>query len=262
MYAEIVKEAKHHNPAPDMVFLTGDFAFAGVAEEYRILQQDFIAPLKDALPHCPFFTVPGNHDVARGRSIKPRLWIVDPEERKAFQSIDAAGAAKRSDALLPRFEAYAEFDRQVSVWGVNWVASQAGAAWWVSKVNGAQIAVVGVNTAWLCQDDEDWGKLTPGRYMLENAVAEAAKQKPDLLIVLGHHPLKSLSVEGEPADGPRVRERLKQAHALYLHGHLHASGSDRIGDALRNTLTIQAPSAFQAHDSPRWRTIAHAGATG
>ncbi|QPF93925.1 metallophosphoesterase [Bradyrhizobium commune] len=253
MYAEVVKEVERQAP-PDVVFLTGDMSFSGAEKEYRSLEESFVVPLRNALPlGCPIFTVPGNHDVARERGGKPRLWIGDADEAKAFQSIDARGAAKRKDVLLPRFSAYAAFDRRVSAWGSDWLESEAGAVWWCKEINGVRIAVAGVNTAWLCQDNNDWGKLTPGRYMLEKAIDEALKSRPEVTFVLGHHPLESLGVEGEPSDGLRIKERLKQANVLYLHGHLHASGSDRIGDALRNALTIQAPSAFQAHDDARWR---------
>jgi predicted MPP superfamily phosphohydrolase len=252
MYEQIVEKGVKGRH-PDLVFLTGDMAFAGKEKEYVSLEAALIAPLKKLLPDCPIFTIPGNHDVDRDRAIKPRLWIGDIDEANAFQSIDAKGAGKRKDMLLSRFAAYAAFDRRVSAWNSNWLESPAGAVWWSNEINGKRVAVVGINTAWLCQDDDDWGKLTPGRYMIEVALDEVAKQAPDLLIVLGHHPLDALSCEGAPGDGPRVRDRLKQAKALYLHGHLHVSGSDRIGDALRSTLTVQAPSAFQAHDNRRWR---------
>src|SRR5215211_772562 len=127
--------------------------------------------------------------------------------------------------LLPRFAAYAAFDRRVSDWGSHWLDSETGAIWWSKDINGAKVAVVGANTAWLCQDDDDWGKLTPGREMLASAVREATKAKPDLLIVLGHHPLGALFGEGDVSDGDRVTRRLEQANALYLHGHRHRTQS-------------------------------------
>lgn len=252
MYDEIIEEVRRH-PKPDLVFLTGDMAFGGAKDEYERLESGFIYPLKKILPDAPMFTIPGNHDVDRKAGTKPRLWIGDPEESEAFQAPDVNGKRKRREVLLPRFAAYADFDKRVSSWGSRWLESEVGSVWWTGEVAGTRLAIIGCNTAWLCQDDHDWGKLTPGRYMLEAALDAATKQKPDLLIVLGHHPLASLSVEGLPGDGPRVSERLKQANALYLHGHLHLSGSDRTGDSLRNVLTIQAPSAFQAHDNERWR---------
>lgn len=68
---------------------------------------------------------------------------------------------------MPRFEAYAELDRAVSAWGSDWLRSDAGSAWWSGNIAGTQIAIVGINTAWLWQDDDDWGELTPGRYMVD-----------------------------------------------------------------------------------------------
>jgi predicted MPP superfamily phosphohydrolase len=253
MYDNIIEKGIKGQPPPDLVFLTGDLAFAGQNTEYQSLHDEFITPLKNVLKGCPIFTVPGNHDVDRDRAIKPRVWIKNPDEEAIFQSTDSKGATKRKDALLPRFAAYAAFDQRVSDWGSAWLESDLGAVWWCKKVNDVKLAIVGCNTAWLCQDEEDWGKLTPGRYMIERAIEEAQKQKPDLLIVLGHHPLDALSVEGPPGDGQRVRDRLMQANAIYLHGHLHEGGSDQFGDVLRSTLAIQAPSAFQHHDSKRWR---------
>jgi hypothetical protein len=254
MYDEIIEAVERH-AKPDLVFLTGDMAFGGTELEYRNLEDAFINRLKEVLPtNCPLFTVPGKHDVDRDRGIKPRLWIGDAEEAKKFQAPDEAGARKRTDILLPRFTAYSEFDTRVANWGRDWLRSEAGSVWWSSEIHGTKITIVGINTAWLCQDNQDWGRLSPGRYLLEHAIGEAQTENPELLIVLGHHPLSALAIEHEPSgDGQRIRQRLAQANAIYLHGHLHRNGNDKIGDALRTTLTIQAPSAFQAHDDERWR---------
>jgi len=252
MYLEIVEEVGRH-PKPDLVFLTGDMAFAGTEREYLSLEEHFISPLKRLLPDSLFFTVPGNHDMDRRGAIPPRIWIGDPAQAKLFQSPDEAGARKRREVLLPRFESYAAFDGRVSSWGSDWLRSETGAVWWAGTIGGTRVSVIGMNTAWLCQDDENWGKLTPGRFMLERALDEAQKDAPDLLIVLGHHPIMAMGNDGPITDAPRVIDRLKQSNALYLHGHLHASGSDSLGTAERTTLSIQAPSAFQAHDGRRWR---------
>jgi hypothetical protein len=93
-------------------------------------------------------------------------------------------------SVAARFAAYSRFDTRVSTWRSDWLRSEAGSVWWTSKINGAKVSVVGVNTAWLCQDDDDWGRLTPGRYMLERGLDQALRHAPDLLIVLGHHPLR------------------------------------------------------------------------
>jgi len=255
MYSHIIDEVKRLSSLPpDMVFLTGDLAFSGTSAEYETLEKSFIAPLKDALPPgCLLFTVPGNHDVDRKRVTPPRLWYPNESERRAFHTIGAEGATKRSDTLMPRFSAYAAFDQRVSAWGKDWLASEEGAIWKICEIKGKKLAIVGLNTAWLAQDDQDWGALTPGKDMLDYALEQARREKPDLLIVLGHHPLEAFCNEDEWSDGRRVKERLLQANALYLHGHLHTSGGQRTGESLRSYLAVQAPSAFQAHDDPRWR---------
>lgn len=254
MYDQILAEVELRD-RPDVVFLTGDVAFAGEESEYHSLERSFIEPLKALVgADCPLFVVPGNHDLDRRRAVPPRSWINLERERHTFQAVDANGRLKRRDVLMPRFTAYADFDERVSAWSTRWLESDAGAAVWTGDINGHRIGVVGLNTAWLCQDDEDWGRISPGRYMVERALDEAAQHKPDLLIALGHHPLEAFAVEHAPEDGARIRRRLQQRNALYLHGHLHRTGSDQTGAGSRSALTVQAPSAFQAHDGgDRWR---------
>jgi len=253
MYANILEEVKRQNP-PDLVFLTGDLAFAGKESEYLSLECDFIAPLKELLPReTPIFMVPGNHDLDRERSTNPRAWFEKPGEAERFQSTGDQGAIFRKDVLLPRFAAYSAFDRRTSAWGSAWLESEAGSVSWSQKIGSTQVAVVGLNTAWLSHDDHDWGKLTPGRQMIDAALSAADKANPDLLFVLGHHPIEALVGDGDDSDGQRFRERLKQKKAIYLHGHRHATATGRIGYEARSALTIQAPSAYQAHDKPRWR---------
>jgi hypothetical protein len=226
---------------PQMVFLTGDMAFAGIREEYASLQKDFIKPLRDVLPdNCPLFTTPGNHDVDRKRSSRPRVWFQDSKERALFQSIGAAGARYRQDLLLPRFEAYAEFDNAVSAWGCDWLRSDTGSVCWSGNVAGTRIAASGSILLGCARTTMTGASSLLGATCL--TLRSTTRDGPS-----------ALSGEGDASDGEMVRRRLEQANALYLHGHRHATGSCHIGDALRSTLTIQAPSAFQAHDDQRWR---------
>lgn len=253
MYEAIISEV-NANPHVDFVFFTGDLAFSGTSDEYKLLSDRFLTPLRAVLPAtCTFFMVPGNHDVDRRRVLKPRLWIVDEQERAVFQNVDAEGQRKRADALLPRFEAYRELEAKYSAWGQDWLASEQGSICKLVTIGSQRMAIVGINTAWLCQDDEDWGRLTAGRTMLDAALRQAEKAQPDLLVVLGHHPLAAMMGEKEWSDGDRIRQRLEQANAIYLHGHLHASGGQRAGEPMRSVLAVQAPSGFQAADSKIWR---------
>lgn len=254
MYEAIVAEVKAQSNPPDIVFFTGDLAFAGTAFEYKLLKDRLLVPLREASPlGCPLFTVPGNHDVDRKRASRPRIWIRDADEHVIFQKVDGEGCQKRSDLLLPRFEAYRATEREVAAWGTDWLASEQGSICKVIDAGGKRIAVVGINTAWLCQDDGDWGRLTAGKDMVDAALRQAKVAAPDLVIALGHHPLAAMSGEMDWSDGDRIRKRLEQANAIYLHGHLHDFGSQLAGDAMQSVLAIQAPSGFQAADSKKWR---------
>src|SRR5262249_20233013 len=160
------EEVQKQRTPPDLVFLTGDMAHRGKDAEYLSLEAGLITPLRNALPPgCPVFTVPGNHDVDRDGAADPRGWFADKADADAFQSVTAAGAQFRREKLVPRFAGYSAFERRVSAWGMSdWLATKQGSIFWPGEVNGTKVAVVGINTSWLCQDREDFGKLTPGRY--------------------------------------------------------------------------------------------------
>ena len=254
MYEAIVQNVEQRPKKPDFVFFTGDLAFAGIAAEYDLLQERFLTPLRAALPEgCPVFTVPGNHDVNRKRAGNPRSWMTDPKQQRTFQQVSADGRQKRVDMILPRFECYRTLEQSLGAWDEDWLASEAGAACAVRTINGHRLCIVGINTAWLCDDDEDWGRLTAGKTMVDAALRETGAQSPDLTIVLGHHPLAAMTGEKEWSDGNQIRTRLEQANAIYLHGHMHRSGAQQTGDAMQSVLAIQAPSGFHAGDSPVWR---------
>lgn len=252
MFEAIVAAVKERELIPDFVFFTGDLAFSGSKPEYDLLRDRFLSPLREALPNgCPIFTVPGNHDVNRKRVVNPRTWIGNETELNTFQKVDQDGQQKRVDAILPRFKAYREIELEFASWGDDWLASETGAVCVTREAAGHKMAIVGINTAWLCHDDQDWGQLTAGETMVEAALNLA--KGADLTVVLGHHPLAAMTGEAPWSDGNRIRLRLQQSNAIYLHGHLHKSGGEITTDSLQSVLAIQAPSGFQAANSDRWR---------
>ncbi len=254
MYAEIVAAVKARSDKPDFVFFTGDLAYSGAKTEYDLLENHLLVPLRSALPSpCKFFAVPGNHDVDRKRIVNPRLWMTEQRESDAFQEVSAIGQRKRRDALLARFQEYCSIESRLFDWKDNWLDSERGTACSVETVGGRCIAIVGINTAWLCHDNDDWGKLTAGRTMVDAGLRKAADANADITIVLGHHPLAAMKGEKPWSDGARIEARLSQANAVYLHGHLHRSGAQQTGDSMRSVLAIQAPSGFQAGDNATWR---------
>ncbi|MCP4545749.1 MAG: TIR domain-containing protein [bacterium] len=243
-----VREGVDDKGTPDLVFVTGDIAHRGKAEEYATFYEDFLRPLVEALGadwDGMIYTIPGNHDVDRSvaRYFDSKA-ICKPSSR--FFDASSEGSQQR-EMLLPRFRAYLEAEKQQGNDSPNgWLTSTAGAFSERREVRGRSLGIVGVNTAWLCQDEDDRHQLTPGIALLEEALGRV--RDCEVCIVLGHHPLDWLH---DDHIGP-IRALLGECHALYLHGHLHRSQGQRESGAGKGFLAVQAGSCFQARDGEPW----------
>lgn len=245
MYEKILAHAAERiqkEDALDFVFLTGDLAWGGQKAEYDALARDFITPLKGIVgAKVPLLMVPGNHDLDRECVPKPRDWIIADDKLKAMARADDTGRKHRI-TIASRFDNYIAFAK-CGTFGGDWLRSNEGAV--VRRFG--EVAVVGINTAWLAQDEQDWGKLTPGADLLGVALDKVRDAR--LTIVLGHHPLVSF----DPREQGKVRGLLERHKALYLHGHMHINDTQAIGGGVKSCLAVQAASAFQAHDDPHHR---------
>ncbi|HCL3408666.1 TPA: metallophosphoesterase, partial [Pseudomonas aeruginosa] len=230
---------------PDFVFITGDIANKGLKTEYDSFWEHLIVPLDALMPTLladKLFMIPGNHDLNRSKNeafdrtalLKPTASYFDPDER----------SREGRDIVVSRFEQYIEQD----VTGYSELfRKKEGAYSTTIQKNGCTIGVVGVNTAWLCKDEHDYKRLTPGKPILDQALSSL--QNPELTIVLGHHPTDWFS-----ADHFRpISALLGQHHALYLHGHMHDAWTSPVYGAGNHFLNIQCGAAFQAHEADKWK---------
>ena len=128
----------------------------------------------------------------------------------------------------------------------DWLISNEGTATHTRNVAGVNIGVVGLNTAWLCKDDNDKGKLTPG-YRLVEAVLKKI-ETCQIKIVLGHHPLSWWQDNEET----NIRRLFAQHHVIYLHGHKHKSEGRFEEGGVDQFLVLQAGAAFQAREHEQW----------
>lgn len=244
-----VQEKKDQDWIPDLIFITGDIANRGQAEEYETFTYEFLAELYNTLGNWEgvIFAVPGNHDVDRSE-----LEFLAREElcrsrSQVFEST-ASGLQKRQKALLPGIKAYsihAESDAPN-----QWIDSLAGTFHQIFTIREQQIGIVGMNTAWLSKDDQDERNLTPGVELVKEALQQI--ETCQVRIVLGHHPIDWFVKE----DGDRIRQAFGRCGVLYLHGHLHeACARAEENSAGKGFLNIQAGAAFQARDDdPRdWK---------
>lgn len=240
-----IKEKIESGHEPDFVFITGDIANKGLTSEYDSFWEHLIVPLDELMPTLltdKLFMVPGNHDLNRNKNdafdrtilLKPTATYFDPDE----------DSRERREIVVSRFEKYIEHD----VTGYSELfRKKEGAYSTTIQKNGCNIGIVGVNTAWLCKDEHDFKRLTPGKPILENALSSL--KNSELTIVLGHHPTDWFS-----ADHLRpISALLGQHHALYLHGHMHDAWASPTYGAGNHFLNIQCGAAFQAHEADKWK---------
>lgn len=212
---EEVRSKRDKGFVPDFVFITGDVANRGQRKDYQFFGNALLAPLYEILgPELKgrTFAVPGNHDVDRGQHDYFDRSMMTQEDKPCFDRSEKGHNARR--LLLPRFHAFREFFKEQG----DWLDTLDGTHFTTVSIARSKPILVGVvqaNTAWLCRDRDDRGKLVIGFNMLESALK--AVDQADLRIVLGHHPLDWLQWrDKEIAQGLLAKHR-----AVYLHGHLH-----------------------------------------
>ena len=248
LFAEILGEVdrwkSERNFVPDYVFITGDIANKGLKREYETFRKEFLVPLQNKFDaETVIIPVPGNHDVER-----PTTDTLDRTAPLAASSrfFDANREGKADRApVARRFNTYKKL-MPASGMSPDWLISDEGTATHIRDVAGVSVGVVGLNTAWLCKDDNDKGKLTPG-YRLVEAVLKKL-ETCQIRIVLGHHPLSWWHDNEET----NIRRLFAQHHVIYLHGHKHKSEGRFEEGGVDQFLVLQAGAAFQARENEKW----------
>jgi predicted phosphodiesterase len=240
-----IRERVSSGRAPDLVFITGDLANKGQDEEYRGFYNQFFLPLFECLPlDCQqrIFIVPGNHDVDRTqtRAVQTKDILLripeflDPTEQGQFER----------QVILPRFKAFVENDLNFS--GNHWLSSTSGTFQVAVEIQGINVGITGINTAWFSFNDDDRHNLSAGKSLLEDGL-EAIKNC-DIKFVLGHHPIDwLLDTELEA-----VRALLASHNALYLHGHMHRGRAKFEEGGGYPFLALQSGAGFQARENDLW----------
>ncbi len=162
------------------------------------------------------FIVPGNHDVNRAKiGVAARMMAPNLNSRDAVNQVLGDAAARR--AFLERFEGYAAFLRDY----LGHLPFDDEGYFYVRRLDlaGQQVAVLGLNSAWLAQGgEEDRNKLALGERQVRAALDAATEA--NLCIALLHHPFEWL----RDCDRDDNEALLKEKCDFVLHGHLHRTG--------------------------------------
>lgn len=247
----------------DLVCFTGDAANWGLPEQFESAT-DFFKSLLERL-HLGadrLFLVPGNHDIQRPaheniwsevRNNAPRI---DPLEFTRWMSGRGSPLGFDDawrDNLLARQGAYRhwireglgrpELDPAQSPHGLLGYRATLEMAGWSFPVH-----LIGLDTAWLCGDDSDSGRL---RLTDGQVLSLTADSRGDLLsglrLVLMHHPF------GDLADGAECKRLLGQRADFVLRGHLHETEVETHIDPDRRVRLLAAGCLYEGWKGDRYR---------
>ncbi|MDC0088332.1 metallophosphoesterase, partial [Akkermansiaceae bacterium] len=236
----IVKYHKKHNLAPDLVVITGDLAYQGIAEEYQMFDSIVIEPLKSGLKigRSKIIIIPGNHDVNRDA-------ITVPEEKrcKAISSPHLASQALGNEHK--RLEAYLEYQKSFSLahkelHQYSYQEFQGGlySSRIYHDIEGFSVGVACLNSAWLCSGEEDKENL----FLREAQVEDTLKhiEDADIKIALCHHPKNWFN----PSEQELIWNDIHREFSLILTGHLHDPISKLTQDTTSESLALSSRALY------------------
>jgi 3',5'-cyclic AMP phosphodiesterase CpdA len=257
------------NAPVDILCFTGDVADWGLQEEYE-QASDVLERILEALKldRSRLFVVPGNHDVKRATAaadwsllhqlLAEREDVVAKLGSWALDSQDPPGV---DAALLARV-----IDRQSLFWG--WTrdvlkrgelvpgatnANHPTLGYRVTLAEGLwpfPVHVIGLNSAWLCGEPNEKGKLAVTREQVDWLCRDAnGKPLPGFRLVLMHHALGDLA----DMDAAEVQRTLADNGAdLLLHGHQHDARLEMRIDPDRSLNVVAAGSLYEGEKGDRF----------
>lgn len=248
LFQYILQEIKlklNTNCVPDFVFITGDIANSGNENEYNTFSSDFITPLKEIISEknseILIYSVPGNHDVNRNeaRSVQCHNIL----NRLPHYLYPTDEGLKDRSSIFDRFKNYANFDDTH-----NELFNIQGSYTKKHFVNDHKIGIVGLNSAWFSENDNDVRNLTPGKYILEESLNNI--KDCDIKIVLAHHPIEWFI----PNEAKTIKTLLGRDNIIYLCGHLHLNSAEYVLGGRYQYISLQSGSSFMPRnsDNEKW----------
>jgi 3',5'-cyclic AMP phosphodiesterase CpdA len=192
------------------VIITGDIAYSGKADEYKIAAHwldKVAAAAKCAI--TDIMVVPGNHDIDRDEISSSAEWQLSEIQTKGETVLDKFLANERDRTVLyARFTAYIPFAEayNCSMDCQGGLASKRV----VELAPGRSLLFMGLNSALVCKVKDREGELLLGARQRVLPV-----QPGQELVVLCHHPLRWLQ------DSDDARRFVQSRARVFISGHEH-----------------------------------------
>lgn len=228
----------------DFIIFSGDIAFSGKKEEYDTALNELLNPILETCGLNPkrVFIVPGNHDM--DREITGSL----PSEFQGAPKVDdreiinewLTNDKKRCNLMEP-FQAFSSFVKHFT--GQEQPDYSNIREW---TIRGKKVAVLGLNSAWMCARNVDSNKEINDRGFVvigEPQIHEKLKQiyEADLKIVVIHHPFDWLI----DFDYAKTEEQLKKKCDFILYGHQHRPGIKITREIDSNYVAMPAGACYE-----------------
>jgi len=224
----------------DFVFFTGDLAYRGLEEQYKVAGTELLDPVLAAvdLDKRRLFVIPGNHDIdeAAFEFLPQALTVPFADETTAKRWLEDEKGLKR---LYEPFEAYQRWQATYQPRGFG---VEGGAC--MVEVEGLKVGILGCNSALMCRRHKEAGKvndfgfLTSGEKQIYDPLNEI--QAADLRIALIHHPFEWL----QEFDRTKVQSRLERNNHFILRGHEHSNRVEVINGTGGSGVIIRAGSCY------------------
>ena len=218
----LLRDLVEQQVRPDFIAVSGDIAFSGQLAEYDLARRFFDDLLQTTdLGKDRLFLVPGNHDIDRGLISTGAQAIGDSlSNRKSANALLSTPTDRK--LVFARFKGYAAF---VKSYLGNERHFDDSRYFRVQPLDlaGQRLALLGLNSAWLCASDQDRAAgLLIGESQARAALEQA--EGADLKIALLHHPFDWLR-EFDQNDSAAM---LTDGCDFILHGHLHQTSATQL----------------------------------
>jgi predicted phosphodiesterase len=243
---DIAERIQTDGPRPDLVTVTGDIVFSGKQGEYDLARLFFDKLLTTTgLPRERLFVVPGNHDVDRDLITAGAKAIgASLTDRDSVNTLLTTPGDRR--LVLARFKGYKEF---VNDYFAGHLAFDDEHYFYVQELDlsGRRIALLGLNSAWLCASDQDKEqKLVIGERQARMALDTEQATGAELKIALLHHPFDWLR-EFDQNDSAAM---LLDNCDFVLHGHLHHTAMAQLVSPDSGAMVIASGACYETRQYP------------
>ena len=235
-------------PAPDAIFVTGDIAQGGAAEEYASAR-NWLLGVAGSVGLGPdrVFVVPGNHDVDRTADRDRATIRLVQSLRAGSEQIDVVLQEPEDRArLAARLSHYLSFAEGFAPGCLGARSDDQQELFWAHRLDargGLRVRVLGLDTALLSVDDTDQGKLQLGTEQIDRGLRNPSIERGELVIALSHHPLQG----GWLADEENATGWIHSRAHVHLHGQMHDAGSESIRSGGGGGLVRMAAGAGRSH---------------